>query len=70
MCITSQLHSLSSYYIAVMNKNIKNKDRVRKRFWSLFGKSYKWRTVKKKKKVLPYVLIEHMKDLLGASYTN
>lgn len=24
----------------------------------------------KKKKVLPYVLIEHMKDLLGASYTN
>lgn len=30
-------------------------------------KSYKMRT---EKKMLPYVLIEHKKDLLGASYTD
>lgn len=53
-----------------MGNNIKNKDRGKKRFWFLRGvidKSYKMRT---EKKTLPYVLIEHKIDLLGASYTN
>lgn len=70
MCVICQLHALF-YYVAVMGKNIKNKDRVTGLvpLRGAVDKSYKMRTEKKKKKKLPYMLIEHMKDLLGANYT-